>query len=202
MKNNLVILLLVNLCLLAACSKNANNLPGESPGLEEVYEFDHIVFTDPVSDDAVQVESFPRTGFQFSNSTSVAQTAMLNTEEKASSAFNMNAELDSLLNGNDTNYVQVPVSVGANGQFSFSEQSWPLVNEIVSRPVEKDPVKLQVAPYTTLIVKGTITQKVIKADYVVILKGQQSGTEKQITGSWMGIVPVSEKLDYTIHEIK
>lgn len=193
---------LAMLGLFIACSKSTIDKPSSDPTQSEVYVYDNITFISTGNEDATTLESFPRKGSSFWNGTSVDQTAILNSQQKSTSTFMYGSDLDSLLLEQDTIYVQVPVSLGSNGQVVLSDATWPLINSYVIRPLEKAPTRIAVKPNTLLTVTGTIIQKVLKTSFIVTLKGIQSGQQKQIMGSWFGIIPVSEDLEYSLDEKK
>jgi len=189
--------------IFSACNKDATTtLTPEIPEVQAHYVFKSIRFSAAGSSERATVESFPRTDFIFSNRTSVAQTAVLATEQKSSSAFTFGHALDTLLQKLDTVFLQVPVSFGSNGQVSLGTQRWPLVNNYTVRPIDKEPTRVSVAPFEKLTVSGKITQKVLKADFMVMLQDQNSQKQKQITGSWTGTVPMGEDFDFQVEDLK
>lgn len=201
MKKSILLAIFILPLIFVACSKDAvSPIPPTESALH--YIFESIRFMPGSEGEGSKVESYPRTGFEFSNGTSVEQTAILGTELKSSSAITFGSDLDSLLQKLDTIFIQLPVAFGANGQATLGNETWPLINNYTVRPLKKDPTKVNVAPFSKLTVTGEITQKVLKATFIVTLREQNSDQQKQIMGSWTGIVPVSEQLHYQVEDIK
>ncbi|GAB3353316.1 hypothetical protein GCM10027566_13570 [Arachidicoccus ginsenosidivorans] len=166
------------------------------------YVFESIRFMPESDGEGSTFQSYPRTGFIFSNRTSVEQTAVLGTELKSSSAFTFGSDLDSLLQKLDTVFIQVPVAFEADGKASLGTMTWPLVNNYTVLPLKKDPTRVVVAPFSKLTVTGEITEKVLKTNFMVTLREQNSDQQKRLKGSWSGTVPISEDLNYQVEDIK
>jgi hypothetical protein len=181
-------LLIISLLILAACQKDRQqNFTNPE---KEKYDIVDLTFSASPSD-TEQLITMPRPNLEYSNGTSLQQRVEVKPEGIFESSTFQSTTYDIVASEH-----AIPQTITGT-DISLSAKKWLYKEEETRQPsalVFQDVIFVD--PNKKLTVNLSIVYRKITARYVLKLKGQSSGEQVSVNGTWTGIYPVKDVVTY------